>query len=479
MRSAQVTPVLEALEAAGVLLRGEIRPGGVRLEWCDAEVLRRLRRRNLARLRDEVAAVDGAALAIFLPAWHGLDHPRGGTERLREAVARLQDLALPWSLLVSTILPARVANFRPEHLDLLAASGAVVWVGRSARGVRDGRIALYLREQVRDLLVPAAEYAAPGPLHTAVLERLGRYGASFLVEIEDHVRGQGHAATSRELRDAMWDLVWAGQITNDTFAPLNDLAAGGPRQGGRMARGAVAVAGGRWSLVANLATAAPDPTRQALARATLLLDRYGVVSRQCAQAENLPGGFGPLYKVCRKLEEQGRVRRGHFVDGLPSAQFAWPGAVDRLRASKPATEERDRPVTAADIAVLATTDPVNPYGALIPWPAVAEAARTRLRRIEGSWVVLARGRPVLYVGSRGSQLVTFPESVRDEEGALEAAIEALRRLPKGATRRLLVIETIDGESVGDSPHLATFRQSGFANDYRGLVDTRPSGGLTH
>jgi ATP-dependent Lhr-like helicase len=336
---------------------------------------------------------------------------------------------------------------------------------------------------VRELLVAESGYVAPGPVHAAVLERLGRHGASFMIEIDDHVRAGGHAVSSREIRDAMWDLVWAGQITNDTFAPLRELAAAARRQGGRAQPGAVTVAGGRWSLVANLAPAAPDATRQAVARAGLLLDRYGIVSRQCALAENLPGGFGPVYKVCRELEEQGRVRRGHFVDGLPGAQFAWPGAADRLRASRTAAEERDRPVSAADIAVLAATDPANPYGALLPWPPVSESARARLRRVEGSWVVLARGRPVLYVGARGSQLVTFPETVRDEEGALEAAIDALRRLPKGATRRLLVIETIDGENVSESPHLSAFRQSGFANDYRGLVDTRPPGeppgGWTH
>ena len=475
LRPAQLEPLLEALERDGVLVRGEIRPGGAELEWCDAEVLRRLKRRNLAKLRDEVTAVDTPTLAHFLPQWHGLNDNRAGPERLREVISQLQDLPLPWSLLSTTVLPRRVAGFRLEQLDMLAASGAVVWVGRGAAGARDGRIALYLREQVRDLLDVDREYRAPSELHAAILECLKDNGASFMLGIEDYVLAKIPGTSQRDLRAALWDLVWAGQVTNDTFAPLRGLAHAKPRRGRGSRRAGETLAGGRWSLVSSLVPATPNPTKQAIARAQLLLDRYGVVSRRAALAEEIPGGFASLYKVLREMEEQGRVRRGHFVDGLEGAQFAYAGAVDRLRGSREDVEERDRAVTIEDITVLDAMDPANPYGALVSWPAVADPDRARPRRVAGAWLMLARGRPVLYVGSRGSNLITFPETIRDEAGALESAIEMLRHLPKGLSRGMLVIRKIDGVEVTDSGYLEQFRNAGYATDYRGLIDTRPPG----
>ncbi|MDJ0939329.1 MAG: DEAD/DEAH box helicase [Woeseiaceae bacterium] len=478
LREAQVLPVLALLEQEGILMRGEIRPGGVELDWCDAEVLRRLKRRNLAKLRDEVAAVDTPTLALFLPNWHGVRDGRQGMDRLREVVGQLQDLALPWSLLSTTILPGRVADYRAEMLDMLAASGAVVWVGRGAAGPRDGRIALYLREQVRDLLTVDDEYEAPDEVHRAILDGLGSNGASFLLEIEDHVNAAVPDTSAKELREAIWNLVWAGQVTNDTFGPLRDLARTAPRRArGRRAGAGQILAGGRWSLVAGLAGAAPNPTQQAVARARLLLDRYGVVSRKCAQTEGMSGGFGPLYKVYREMEEQGRVRRGYFVDGLEGAQFAYAGAIDRLRDGRDDAEERDRPVGTGDIVVLAAMDPANPYGALVPWPEVGND-KAKPRRVTGAWLLLARGRPALYVGRRGRSLITFPGTIRDEEGALAAAIAALRTLPKTGRQGLLVIETIDGDVAAESPLVEHFRSAGFATDYRGLIDVQPPGAVT-
>ena len=473
LRAGQIVPVLESLEAGGVLVRGEIRPGGAELDWCDAEVLRRLKRRNLARLRDEAAAVDTPTLALFLPVWQGLDESRSGPERLKEAIGQLQGLALPWSLLGTTLLPARVAGFRHDMLDMLAASGAVVWVGRGASGARDGRVALYLREQVRDLLQVEAEYQPPGEVHRAILDCLEENGASFLIEIDDYVTGTGLDCPASELRGALWDLVWASQITNDTFGPLRDLARPASRRG-RAHRGP-SIAGGRWSLVSGLAGTTTNATRQAVARAGLLLNRYGVVSRKCAQFEDMPGGFAPIYKVLREMEEQGRVRRGHFVEGLDGAQFAYSGAIDRLRDGRQAAEERDRPVTVDEISVLAAMDPANPYGAIVPWPAVADPERAKPRRVSGAWILLARGRPVLYAGPRGRALITFPETLRDEEGALAAAIDRLRHLPKGTSRSMLVIQKIDGVAVSESPLLPQFREAGFASDYRGLIDVMPPG----
>ncbi len=382
---------------------------------------------------------------------------------------------MPWSLLSTTILPRRVAGFRPDQLDMLAASGAVVWVGRGASGARDGRVALYLREQVRDLLSIDRDYEAPSDLHATILDCLDQNGASFFIEIDDFAADRGHQVSARELTETIWDLVWAGQITNDTFAPLRGLAHTRPRRGHRARGGAGIATGGRWSLVAGLVPAQPNPTRQTVARARLLLDRYGVVSRKCAQIEDIPGGFSALYKVYREMEEQGRVRRGHFVDGLDGAQFAYAGAIDRLRGARQDAEERDAVVTADDITVLAAMDPANPYGATLPWPTVGNAAQARPRRVPGAWVLLARGRPVLHVGARGNALITFPETIRDEAGALDAAIDMLRHLPKGAARGMLVIRKIDGEEVTRSKLLDRFLQAGYATDYQGLIDTLPPG----
>ncbi len=479
LRLAQVEPVLQNLEHQGVLVRGEIRPGGAELDWCDAEVLRRIKRRNLARLRDEVAAVDGAALALFLPGWQGLQHDRAGPERLEEVIGQLQDLALPWSLWSTVVLPRRVPGFRLDMLDMLAASGIVVWVGRGASGARDGRLAIYLRSQVNALVTLADDYEAPEPLHQAVLDHLQLRGASFLFELTDAVAESGLQASGKELRAALWDLVWAGQITNDTFAPLRDLTRTRPRRR-KPGRGAgETMAGGRWSLVSSLLQQDTPDTVRAVARARLLLERYGVVSRQCASAEEIPGGFSALYRVLKEMEEQGRVRRGHFVEGLAGAQFASPGAVDRLRAGRPDVEERDRPVTLEDVVILAAMDPANPYGALLPWPECGNPDQPRPRRVTGAWVLLARGRPILYVASRGRRLQTFPASIRDEEGSLDAALQALRHLPRGATRGLLVIEKVDGIAAVDSPLVDQFKQAGYSPDYRGLIDLQAPGTGPH
>jgi ATP-dependent Lhr-like helicase len=473
LRPAQLDPVLQLLERDGVLVRGEIRPGGADLDWCDAEVLRRLKRRNLAALRDEVAPVDAATLALFLPRWQALEERRTGLGGLEETVAQLQGLALPWSTWSTLVLPARVKGFSPDMLDTLAASGRVVWVGRGASGPRDGRVALYLRQQLSELLDVDAAYEPSSPLHAAILDCLRERGASFLFEIEEQIRQAIPDLQAVEFRDALWDLVWAGRVSNDTFGPLRELAASGPRRRRPRHRRGEVVSGGRWSLVERLARAAPNPTAQAVARAHLLLDRYGVVSRDCVQAEDTPGGFAPLYKVLREMEEQGRVRRGHFVDGLGGAQFAYPGAVDRLRACRADAEERDREPDVDDLLFLPAVDPANPYGSLLPWPEVGGGSAPR--RTAGAWLLLLRGRPVLYCGKRLRQVSTFPETLRDEAGALAAAVAALRQLPRGNDRALPVIEKIDGIAVAESERLPAFRAAGWVLDYRGLVDGQPTG----
>ncbi len=461
LRAAQIEPVLRALCAEGSLVQGEIRPGGARLDWCDAGVLRRLKRRTLARLRDAVAAVDAAVLGLFLPQWHELGCARQGLPRLLEVVHQLEGLELPWSMLRDHVLPARVAGFTLDMLDMLAATGQVVWVGRGALGSRDGRIALYLREHVRNLLVPP-DSVREEPVQATILSELERCGASFLFELEDAVRAAVEGLDAQAFKDALWELVWSGLVTNDTFGPLRSL---GPRSvaGGRRRRSVgTALAAGRWSRVDALADRDVAETERTVARANMLLERYGVVSREMAAAERLPGGFGTLYKVLSAMEEAGRVRRGYFVEGLAGAQFARPGTIDRLRAV------HSDDVSAA-IDCLPVIDPANPWGSLLPWPETGNPrAAGRPRRVAGAWLLLRGGRPLLYLGASGRQLLTFPDALLDRT-ARRAAFEALQAAPTKLRRGTLVIERIDGRPVGESPYRDDMLASGFVSDYRGLA----------
>ncbi|MGF1642340.1 MAG: DEAD/DEAH box helicase [Thiotrichales bacterium] len=466
LRVAQVEPALRLLEGQGVLVRGEIRPGGAELDWCDAEILRRLKRRTLARLRAQIAPVDGAQLARFLPEWQGVDAGRSGPNVLLDVIRQLEGLALPWSAWSETVLPARIEGFRADALDLLAAMGGAVWVGAGALGAKDGRVALYRRETIAELLSPPSiEGVAVTPLHGVVLSHLRARGASFYLELEDAARRAGLAASGDEFRSALWDLVWAGLITNDTFAPLRALA-GGPRAA--TPRRAVRLAGGRWALVEQLGDATIDPTRRSIAQARRLLDRYGVVSREAAVAEGLVGGFGPIYQVLKSMEETGQVRRGYFVEGLAGAQFALPGAVERLRAAR-VDEPSAGGYGDADVRILAAIDPANPYGSLLPWPARGAAVGAGPRRISGAWVILVSGWPVLYASAQARQLTTFQLSSELPESTLALAFRALHRLPRGGRRAGVAIEKVDGEAVGLSVHLAALRAAGFVSDYRGLI----------
>jgi ATP-dependent Lhr-like helicase len=375
-------------------------------------------------------------------------------------VGQLEGLALPWSELVSAILPARVADFAAESLDALCAEGRVVWVGCGRLGPRDGRVALYRREDAARLLPEDRDGGAWGPLERLILGHLETRGASFLVELESGVLRGSSGATSAEFEAALWDLVWAGQGTNDTVAPLRSLGHVTRAAKGSGRRGVRALAGGRWSLVRNLADPTLTGTERALARAAVLLGRYGIVSREAAEAEDVPGGFGPLYRTLRAMEEAGRVRRGYFVEGFSGAQFAHAGAVDRMRASRSEEEEARS---------LSAVDPANPYGALLPWPEPC-GDPARLRRVPGARVVLVRGTPALYVAPGGRDLLTF----RTEADVLESAVHALLQTPLTG-RRSPTVERIDGVTVRQSPWAPLLVQLGFTSDYRGLTAPRSGG----
>jgi ATP-dependent Lhr-like helicase len=322
------------------------------------------------------------------------------------------------------------------------------------------------------MLIRPPERAEPASeVHATILAHLEQRGASFLMELDNAVKRRHPSLSQEEFSQVLWDLVWDSRITNDTFAPLRTLAHGAPRtRRGRLRRRAV-MAGGRWSLVAGLTNTDLSDTERSIALASMLLERYGIASREAAQAEGLPGGFSAVYQTLKAFEETGRVRRGYFVEGLSGAQFAPAGAADRLRAARN-EDGRDEPCTDDDVRVLAAIDPANPYGALLPWPATGgdpAANEHRPRRIPGAAVVLVRGRPALYLGPRGRHLVTFPDTLRREPGSLDVAVEALHRLPRGLQRGRVIVERIDGQPAKESAHYERLRASGMHADYRGLV----------
>ncbi len=460
LRPAQVTPVLRALEAGGTLVLGALRPGGAELEWCDAEVLRRIRRRTLARLRGEVAAVDAATFARFLPRWHGLATPGAGRATpaaLEEAVQRLEALPLSWRALTGDVLPARVPGFRIDDLDLLAARGELVWIGRGALGPRDGRVLLLRRERAAELLDPVDPPELEDPLQRLLHEHLATRGASFLTELERVARA-ADGADARAVEAALWDLVWAGLVTNDTFGPLRSL--GGRGRSGRGARAGRAgvLAGGRWSLVAELTDPALPATARALARARLLLERHGIASREAVAVEDLPGGWGPHYRVLRHLEEAGQVRRGWFVEGLSGAQFASPGAADRLREARAGGERRAAP----EVRLLATLDPASAWGAHLAWPEPLEAGGPRPRRAAGARLVTVDGEPAVFLPAAGRRLTLFGDAAR-----AAAALERLPELLEGTG--LVTVESLDGVPAHASPHRQALERAGFVPDYKGFV----------
>jgi ATP-dependent Lhr-like helicase len=448
------TAVLNELERDGTLVRGELRPGGSDREWCDPEVLRRVRRASLAVLRKEVEPVDHRALARFAPGWQNVDrHPPtgAGVDRLREALVPLQALALPAEVWERDVLPRRVGAYSPTWMDQLCASGEVVWIGAGALGRNSGRVALYFREDLPLLGPPPVRGAAEPPgsdAHRLVRERLAA-GACFFTDLLVDVE-----LAPEQLQEALWDLAWAGEVTNDAFAPLRaprltlaraqrDMV----RRAGRFSarRRAGAASGGwdkiqgRWSLTAPLLPGDVDPSSRRRAVAELLLERYGVLTREQVLAEGVPGGFSALYPELSQLETLGVARRGYFVEGLGGAQFALPGAVERLR-SQPTGEPA--PV------VLSAVDPAQPYGAALPWPERSSGDSRRLARTAGAHVVLSDGEPILYVerGGRGLQRLVGADDPRIEP-ALVAIVEQVRA---GRIKRL-ALEKIDGEPALGSP----------------------------
>jgi ATP-dependent Lhr-like helicase len=467
---AVVTDTLRRLADERRVTEGEFRPGGTGSEWCDVEVLRRLRRRSLAALRKEVEPVEQAAFARFLPEWqHVGQKALRGVDGVATAIEQLAGVPVPASAWESLILPARVRDYSPAMLDELTATGEVAWSGAGRLAGSDGWIALHLADAL-PVTLPGLEDGDRTPLEQEVLATLGGGGAYFFRQLADTVGAIDDGA----LTTALWNLVWDGLVTNDTFAPVRALTGAGhtahrtqrraPRARSYRGRGRPAlpvrsgppIAAGRWAILPLPET---DPTVRAAATAEVLLDRYGVVTRGAVQAEQVPGGFALVYKTLAALEEAGRARRGYFVEHLGAAQFSTAGTVDRLRKhSRDAGAEVEEP----SVLTLAATDPANPYGAALPWP--ENEGGHRPGRKAGALVVLVDGRLAAYVERGGRTVLLFGagETVRTHAASGIASVVRTGGVPQ------LVVEKVDGEFALGTPFGKQLEAAGFAATPKGL-----------
>ncbi len=487
--------VLRELERDGELVRGELRPGGSGRDWCDVEVLRRLRRASLAALRKEIEPAEESRLAAFLPSWQGIDRHTSagaGIDRLREVLVPLQGLALPVESWERDILPRRTGAYSQTWLDHLCASGELVWVGAGPLG-RSGRVALYFREDAAAIGPPPARGAVSAPEeaeHRLLRERLAQ-GPCFFTDLLAEIEAPPEA-----LREALWDLVWAGEATNDAWAPLRAPRLSLARAGGssaslgegrrsvrhpgrsrfasRRSTGAQSQVQGRWSLAAGVFGEVPDAAgvverRRVLAE--LLLERYGIVTREQVLAEGIKGGFSILYETFSQLETLGICRRGYFIEGMGGAQFALPGAVERLRAAPAKVGERPRTM------VLAAADPAQPYGGALPWPK-REAAERRPARVAGAYVVLVEQQPVLYLERGGRGLTTLAQVPAGEhpgqagagqDAPIPLALGALADAVRGGRVGKLALERIDGEPAIASAYAGLLVELGFHSGPRRLT----------
>ncbi|WP_306525711.1 DEAD/DEAH box helicase [Rothia mucilaginosa] len=612
-----LTPVLLRLQQQRRLSSGEFlpevlrTPSAVGVEWVDAQVLRTIRARSLAALREEIEPVSAQVYGVFLPSWqnvrslsvrvaqtlpeasaygafmpsrraatvvgervaslgstaengaeNGTDNvgqdSASATEDLLTAIDQLAGVRVPASALETLILPARVPGYQPHMLDELMASGRVFFTGAGQLGggsaqKSDGWIRLHLSES--SSLTLGEDYPeqllraenpelwealqAPGTLEHAIYEALA-HGGLFVPALRERVAPLMSAAApagqvvtfpdAAEISAALWRLVWAGAVTNDSFAPVRAMLAGvrsahptpatparltrvGRRGAGRIAaarasmgnglaggygadsygsssysapaagrglrslrnsslRGGLhAVAptvapqdSGRFSRVDTLLQEPVEATVAALARADLLLDRYGVLTRGCLQVEDSAGGFSQLYRIYSAAEDRALVRRGYFIEGLGAAQFAAPATVDLLRSTAdslsvpagpqgfgasayaPQRTDTERVYGTFTVTLLAATDPANPYGAALSWPAIPSFAhegegtvKHRPARKAGACVVLVDGAPVLYVERGAKTLLAFTT----DPVLLEAAAPALARLVSAGGAEKISVEKVN------------------------------------
>jgi ATP-dependent Lhr-like helicase len=453
----RVEEALAELGRAGRIVEGEFLPERSGREWCDREVLGLLRRQSLSKLRHEVEPVDEEALGRLLVDWHGLRDPEPGPDTLIRAIERLEGAALPASALFGDLLPARVRDFSPRDLDHLCARGEVVWRGVERTGSGDGRIAIYLTERYRLLAPPTG--LATGPLAAKVREILRTRGALFWHDLRAAID-----AFFPELLAALWELVWAGEVTNDTVSSLVSLFNPGPPR--RLSAGLTGIirrgppgSEGRWSLLPRIDPdqVSPSETDRRVALTQALLRRHGILTREALRVEYVPQGFSAIYPILKTLEDGGRVRRGYFVSGLGATQFAAPGADDRLRSLRGRS-------ASPDAFWLAATDPANPYGGALDWP----AAEPRLQRVAGAHVLLWDGALVAYLARGEANLRTFlPSNEPEQTRAARSLAETLGSFVDGGRRPALFISSIDGKPSDASPLGRHLVDAGFVATSRG------------
>ena len=479
--AAVVESALHQLARDGRVLEGGFRPGGLHREWCDAEILRQIRRKSLARLRREVEPVEQHTLARFFTHWQGLVAPHRSAhahlDALLDAIESLQGAPLPASLLETSILPARIAGYTTAGLDTLIAAGEVAWTGVEPIGERDGRIALFLADKLPML---ALQRPLAGPSIAPLSEReekllavLESSGASFFDALH-LAAGGGYPGESI---DALWSLVWRGLVTNDslhalrayiarpenartprrlhTGVPADRSSPAGWKTGAvfRSRRTTPPTAQGRWSLVPLRVRHGISATEASHALALQLLSRYGILLRESVAAENVPGGFSAVYDVLKALEESGRIRRGYFVAGLGATQFALPAAVDLLRQLRTAP-----PAEKPEFVALAAADPANPYGSILPWPDLpvaeedAESAPRVLTRAAYVEVILRNGQLVAWLRRNNPNLLLFLPADEPERSEVAAGLAHLlcargqERL-RASGREGALVTTINGQPV--------------------------------
>ena len=461
-----IAEVVSRLRQSGRLVSGAFLAGREGDELCDADVLRTLRQRSLAQLRREVEPVEPVVLCRFLLEYQGTTHARRGDAALLDAVAQLEGCPLPASALLAEILPARVRGMTPRDLDALCGSGEIVWAGIEPIASNDGRIALYLAEH--EALLARTVTPVEGDPAARIRAALAQRGAVFFTEL---VRETG--GFPNDVLNTLWDMVWAGEVTNDSLEALRSLLRPATnRAGGRRARlhtarrstqSRLAGSEGRWSLRSARWGQPPSDTERRAALARSLLERYGVVTREVAHAESLEGGFSSVYEVLKLMESAGRIRRGYFVAGHGGVQFALPGADEDLRAQRAAKDDMPR------AQVLSSVDPANPYGALLPWPArEGSAAATRLARSAGTFVVLHLGALVGYLQSSAGALTSFASEPNvQRERALANALAAWARAQP--LRSAFRVATIDAAPAAEHAFTNAFREAGFSTAGGGLL----------
>ncbi len=460
---------IDQLVQRGRLLEGEFLPGRRGREWADPQVLRWIKRRSLAQWRKELEPVEQRTLARFLPAWQGVIQPRHGLDGLLDTIQQLQGLVMPFSVWEDEILPRRVKGFHPAQLDELCAAGEIVWRGFETLGSDDGRISFYLHDQT-GLLAPPPE-PLDDEVSVKMVDWLSKRGAQFFEQIHRQIGG-----FPPDVLQSLWHLVWNGHVTNDTLAPLRarrrSNRAGTRRAGTRRPdrRSPTAFrsrrtstrpgAEGRWTLF-PLEQEPPDSTNRQLALATQLIERYGVLTRELVANENTRGGFSAIYPVLKAMEDAGKVRRGYFVAELGAAQFAAPGAEDRLRQLNVLPVGQD-----AERIVLAAADPANPYGSALDWPATS-AEGTRPQRAAGARVLLYNGQLIGFLNRTSQNLLAWIPEVEPDATVMAQALAEL--LVEEAQREPLMLHKINGTSALASPFRSVLQSAGFMALSQGLL----------